>query len=183
MSSGGSQRSSTTPTPPRQAPRSPRPPRRADQSIFIDMFGDPVSNERGWTDGFVSHFVGGFEGGRNIVGSDDQDGGYRVLKVSAVTSLAYRESESKPLPPGYIPPSNHLVREGDLLFSRADTSELVGATTIVSATDGRRALPGKLWRLTWRDGSAAVPRYVESLFQRQSFRRKCPSGQQGRVDR
>ncbi|MFD6859289.1 restriction endonuclease subunit S [Rhodococcus sp. NPDC060090] len=142
------------------------------QSIFIDMFGDPASNDRGWSAGFVSDFVDGFEGGRNIVGSDDQDDGYRVLKVSAVTSLAYRESESKPLPSDYIPPSNHLVREGDLLFSRANTSELVGATAIVTATDGKTALPDKLWRFRWRDESAAVPRYVESLFQRPSFRRK-----------
>ncbi|MGN5237754.1 restriction endonuclease subunit S [Rhodococcus sp. SJ-3] len=142
------------------------------QSIFIDMFGDPISNDRGWPVGFVSDFVDGFEGGRNIVGSDDQGDGYRVLKVSAVTSLAYRESESKPLPSDYVPPSNHLVREGDLLFSRANTSELVGATAIVTATDGKTALPDKLWRFKWHDESAAVPRYIESLFQRPSFRRR-----------
>lgn len=142
------------------------------QSIFIDMFGDPVANNRNWTAGTVGDFVDRFEGGRNIVGSDDPDDGYRVLKVSAVTSLSYRESESKPLPAGYVPPANHLVQPGDLLFSRANTSELVGATALVTDTDGRTALPDKLWRFKWKDEHAAAPGYVAALFQRPSFRRK-----------
>ncbi|BAD57609.1 restriction endonuclease subunit S [Nocardia farcinica] len=140
------------------------------QSIFIDMFGDPVANERNWPFGTVGDFVDRFEGGKNIVGSGDSTDGYRVLKVSAVTSLSYRESESKPLPEGYVPPSNHIVQRGDLLFSRANTSELVGATALVTETDGRTALPDKLWRFKWKNRTAAVPGYVAALFQRPSFR-------------
>ncbi len=142
------------------------------QSIFIDMFGDPVVNERKWPAGVIGDFVDRFEGGKNIVGSGDSADGYRVLKVSAVTSLSYRESESKPLPEGYVPPTSHMVQVGDLLFSRANTSELVGATALVADTDGRTALPDKLWRFKWKDESAAVPGYVAALFQRPSFRRK-----------
>jgi len=142
------------------------------QSIFIDMFGDPVANERNWPAGNVGDFVDRFEGGKNIVGSGDSVDGYRVLKVSAVTSLSYRESESKPLPEGYVPPSNHMVQRGDLLFSRANTSELVGATALVTETDGRTALPDKLWRFKWKNEATAVPGYVAALFQRPSFRRR-----------
>ncbi|MGW6694234.1 restriction endonuclease subunit S [Rhodococcus sp. NPDC054953] len=142
------------------------------QSIFVDMFGDPVANDRDWPAGVVADFVDGFEGGRNIVGSDDTCDGFRVLKVSAVTSLSYRESENKRLPADYAPPANHLVRAGDLLFSRANTSELVGATALVTETDGRTALPDKLWRFKWKDESSAVPGYVAALFQRPSFRQK-----------
>src|SRR5690606_28106041 len=141
------------------------------QSIFIDMFGDPIANDRNWPSGTVGDFVDGFEGGRNIVGSGDSAGGYRVLKVSAVTALSYRESESKPLPEGYVPPSNHIVQKGDLLFSRANTSELVGATALVTDTNGRTALPDKLWRFKWKNEGAAVPGFVATLFQRPSFRR------------
>lgn len=141
------------------------------QSIFIDMFGDPVANDRGWPIAMVGGFVAGFDSGRNLVGNETE-GRYRVLKVSAVTSLRYRESEAKPLPAAYVPPPAHLVRHGDLLFSRANTSELVGATALVSDTDGQSALPDKLWRFRWYPDSQVSPRYVEKLFQRPSFRRK-----------
>lgn len=141
------------------------------QSIFIDMFGDPVANDREWPSRYVGDFVAGFDSGRNLVGAAEDVDAHRVLKVSAVTSLAYRESESKPLPAGYEPPVNHLVRRGDLLFSRANTAELVGATAFVSDTDGRTALPDKLWRFRWHDDSPVAPRFVEKLFQRPEFRK------------
>ncbi|MGZ5270906.1 MAG: hypothetical protein ACXWC6_09850, partial [Ramlibacter sp.] len=75
----------------------------------------------------------------------------RILKVSAVTSGEYIEAESKPTPEGYEPPSNHIVREGDMLFSRANTEELVGATAVVRSTNGRTLLPDKLWRFVWAE--------------------------------
>lgn len=142
------------------------------QSIFLNMFGDPVHNDRSWTPATVDDLVAGFDSGRNLVGNDDSDGACRVLKVSAVTSLVYRETESKPLPSGYVPPVEHIVRPGDLLFSRANTSELVGATAYVHATDGRTALPDKLWRFRWHSDARVAPRYVEKLFQQPAFRRK-----------
>ena len=73
------------------------------------------------------------------------------MKVSAVTSGEYVETESKPTPNGYEPPQNHVVRDGDMLFSRANTEELVGATAIVRATNGRTLLPDKLWRFVWAE--------------------------------
>lgn len=142
------------------------------QAIFLDMFGDPVHNDRLWTPATVADLVAGFNSGRNLVGNDGSDGTLRVLKVSAVTSLTYRENESKPLPSGYLPPSDHMVLPGDLLFSRANTSELVGATAFVYATDGRTALPDKLWRFCWHSDRQVAPRYVEKLFQQPAFRRK-----------
>ena len=142
------------------------------QVIFLEMFGDPVHNDRSWTPAAVADLVAGFSSGRNLVGHDGSDGSLRVLKVSAVTSLTYRENESKPLPSGYLPPSEHMVRPGDLLFSRANTSELVGATAFVHATDGRTALPDKLWRFCWHSDRQVAPRYVEKLFQQPAFRRK-----------
>lgn len=140
------------------------------QATFVDMFGDPVSNDRGWESGTIGSCIDGFDSGRNLIGNDDDDGGYRVLKVSAVTSLTFKNAESKPLPSGYVPPAAHLVEVGDLLFSRANTAELVGATAFVSHTDGRTALPDKLWRFRWKAVSLAAPRYVEKLFQRPQFR-------------
>ncbi|WP_332602508.1 hypothetical protein [Arthrobacter sp. S2(2024)] len=110
------------------------------QSIFHSMFsGQPAHTP-------LSDAIAGLTGGRNLVGAEDGSNPFRVLKISAVTSGRYLESESKALPDGYIPPKDHIVRQGDVLISRANTTELVGASALVESTTGTSALPDKLWR-------------------------------------
>jgi type I restriction enzyme, S subunit len=142
------------------------------QAIFVEMFGDPILNERDWPLATVADFVAGFESGKNLVADDEDDEAapYRVLKVSSVTSLSYRAEERKPLPRDYIPPPSHIVRAGDLLFSRANTSELVGATALVSETPENCVLPDKIWRFVWHDRPRAEPYFVWYLFQQRRFR-------------
>jgi len=142
------------------------------QSIFLDMFGDPVKNDRGWPTNTVGHFVAGFETGKNLVADDEDDDsdGLRVLKVSAVTLLRFRPEESKALPPGYVPPPSHFVRKGDLLFSRANTKELIGATALVDHAWEGLVLPDKLWRFLWHEEPRADPRFVHWLFRQPKLR-------------
>ncbi len=142
------------------------------QAIFLDMFGDPVRNDRGWPITPVGHFVAGFETGKSLMANDEDDGstGLRVLKVSAVTSLRFRPEESKALPPDYVPPPSHFVRKGDLLFSRANTQELIGATALVEDAPEGLVLPDKLWRFTWHGEPRADPHFVHWLFRQPRFR-------------
>ncbi len=144
------------------------------QSIFIEMFGDPVSNDRAWPWATVSDFVAGFESGKSIVADDEDasDSPYRVLKISAVTSLEYKPEHSKAMPSAYTPPASHIVRKGDLLFSRANTTELIGATAYVDETPDNLLLPDKLWRFVWFEKPRAAPLYVRHLFQQAKLRRE-----------
>src|SRR5699024_8299180 len=89
---------------------------------------------------------------------------FRVLKISAVTTGAFKAWESKPLPAKYQPPPSHLVRQGDLLMSRANTTELVGAVAYVHDTPSNLALPDKIWRFDWREPES-VPLFYHALFQ------------------
>lgn len=153
-------------------------------ALFVDMFGDPATNPKGWNIVPVSSFVSGFEGGKNIKAAGDAEvaGTYRVLKVSAVTYGEYRPSECKPLPAGYVPPNEHFVRAGDLLFSRANTEDLVGATTYVFETPPNLLLPDKLWRFVWPKERSAEPLFIWSLFQNRAIRAqmsKLASGTSG----
>jgi type I restriction enzyme S subunit len=132
-------------------------------ALFIDIFGDPASNPKGWAVRKVSDFVTRFEGGKNIQAGSENGSDYRILKVSAVTSGTYRESESKPSPDAYTPPPSHIIRAGDMLFSRANTVELVGATAIVEKTNGKTLLPDKLWRFVWKEPVESS--YMHALFQ------------------
>jgi type I restriction enzyme, S subunit len=144
------------------------------QSLFLDMFGNPVENERGWQITSVSDFVAGFESGKSLVADDEDDSSsaFRVLKVSAVTSLEYKPEQSKAVPSNYMPPKSHIVRAGDLLFSRANTTELIGATAFVAATPDNLLLPDKLWRFVWHQPTRTAPLYVRHLFQQPKFRQE-----------
>lgn len=137
-------------------------------SIFHDMFGNPDEAAEIVPFGEVA----GLSGGRNLVADDvDTDSPYRVLKISAVTSGKFKPKESKPLPKEYEPPSDHLVRRGDLLISRANTAELVGAVAYVDETPPNLALPDKIWRFEWRT-TDRVPTFYHALFQTSSIRRR-----------
>ena len=139
-------------------------------ALFLDMFGDPATNPKGWPLRRVGDFVDRFEGGKNFLAGSEGCTRFQILKVSAVTTGLYIEEESKPTPEGYTPPSNHLVKLGDMLFSRANTVGLVGATAIVEATNGKTLLPDKLWRFVWAE--PVEVRYMHALFQERSVRRE-----------
>ena len=144
------------------------------QAIFRDLFGDSTTNSKGWPMVPVSSFVSRFEGGRSME-SDSNEAAMtrnRVLKISAVTTCYFKPDETKPVPDEYEPPADHFVKPGDLLFSRANTSELVGAVALVAGCASNLLLPDKLWRFVWRDDSKVEPRYIWALFQTPAIRRE-----------
>ena len=150
------------------------------QAVFIDMFGDLASNDRGWPVLSVADFVDRFESGKSIAaGPDETPGGLRVLKVSAVTSRSYKADESKPVPAGYLAPETHRVRPGDLLMSRANTTELVGACAYVETTPDGLLLPDKLWRFVWHDAPKVEPLYVWRALQDRDVRRQIEDAATG----
>lgn len=115
-------------------------------AAFVERFGDPDQASRTISLGEIATLVGG----RNLVAEDQsQETPFRVLKISSVTSGVFRPSESKALPPDYVPPSAHMVHPGDLLMSRANTAELVGATAMADEVDSNLALPDKIWKFVW----------------------------------
>ena len=141
-------------------------------ALFNKVFGDPATNPMGWAVRPLGEVVAGFEGGRNLQADAESgaDGVLRILKVSAVTSGSFRATEAKPAPPGYIPPAHHFVRDGDLLFSRANTAELVGATALVRNPPPTLLLPDKIWRILWRDPSQVTPKFLLAWFKQPGIR-------------
>jgi type I restriction enzyme S subunit len=142
------------------------------QSIFLDMFGNPMANERGWPVVSVADFVDGFESGKNLVADDlsNRASPYRVLRTSAITSLRFRPDQTKPVPQDYEPPLRHFVKDGDLLFGRANTGELIGATALVNGVGSNVLLPDKIWRFKWPLAAASDPTWVMHLFRTPAFR-------------
>lgn len=152
------------------------------QATFIEMFGDPVRNPKGWDLVKVGEVVDEFIGGKNIECPDDSESKYKILKVSAVTSKFYKPNESKFAPNNFAPNPLAVVQQGDLLFSRANTTELVAATAYVWDTPENIVLPDKLWKFSISDDSKVNKLYLWDLFKNIEFRNelsKLSSGTSG----
>ena len=133
-------------------------------ALFLKMFGDPATNPMGWPVKPLSEAVDRIEAGWSA-GSETRErrlGEFGVLKVSAVTSGTFLPKEYKTVPS--VPDSRSLVtpKRGDLLFSRANTRELVAATCLVDTDYPYLFLSDKLWRLVPRGNIATTP-YLREL--------------------
>lgn len=138
-------------------------------ALFLDMFGDPVTNPRGWHQAELGDLIAGFEGGKNIQAGSGASS-LRILKVSSVTSGVFRPEESKPAPDRYEAPTEHYVRPGDLLFTRANTADLVGATALVEDVSPNTLLPDKIWRFRWLEPSPVLQLFLFHVLQNPSVR-------------
>jgi hypothetical protein len=87
------------------------------------------------------------EAGRSFGGAAAPASGeqWGVIKVSAMTWGTFREQENKAVPTDSVNPC-YEIRPGDLLVSRANTSDYVGAPVLVGAVRLRRSHPRRMAR-------------------------------------
>ncbi|MEW5352993.1 restriction endonuclease subunit S [Streptomyces sp. 16-176A] len=144
------------------------------QSIFLDMFGDPVSNDRGWERVRMGDLLASIESGKSPQCLDRQaaDGEWGVLKLGAVTQRVYLQDENKALPSGVVPDARHEVRAGDLLFTRKNTPNLVAASAYVRSTRSRLLMPDLIFRLVVADNAPVDKVYLHALLTQAGKRRK-----------
>jgi len=153
------------------------------QSLFYTMFGDPVTNPMGWGKSEFGNHIESILGGTSVGGNVQElkNGEYAVLKISAVTSGAFLASEYKVVQESDLPDEFIHPRMGDLLFSRANTRELVGAVCIVDSDYTNLFLPDKLWKIKLRENSLTTY-FVKFLLSHDGFReslRKVATGTSG----
>jgi type I restriction enzyme S subunit len=148
------------------------------RAVFLDMFGDPVTNPKEWevkplSAGIRSISSGWSASGENRPCSDGEKG---VLKISAVTSGVFKPEENKTVPLDQIPDGKKLLfpKRGDLLFSRANTRELVAASCIVMTDVENVFLPDKLW-LIETDQNKLLPEFLNYLLWQPRFKERLTS--------
>jgi type I restriction enzyme S subunit len=101
-----------------------------------------------------------------------------VVKVSAVTWGRFDPRQSKTLPPDYTPPEKARIRTGDLLISRANTLELVGAVVLVDHEPKGLFLSDKILRLVLdEDSKKWVLWYLRSPFGRKQIQNLATGNQ------
>ena len=107
--------------------------------------------------------------------ADPEDWG--VLKVSAVKNGAFIESENKQLPAEVEPERRYEIRGGDLLITRANTPQLVGAAAVAHNPRGKLMLCDKIFRVkTTRD---LVPEFLVLVSLGTRIRDMCAESSHG----
>ncbi len=119
------------------------------QSIFLEMFGDPVTNPKGWEVGEIADLVSEVKYGTS---SKAKDGGeLEYLRMNNITykgdmdysKLKYIDLTTQEL-------KKYTTKKYDLLFNRTNSKELVGKTGIV-LDDKTRAIAGYLIRIRLKE--------------------------------
>ncbi|MBK9466493.1 MAG: restriction endonuclease subunit S [Pseudomonadales bacterium] len=103
-------------------------------AIFIDMFGDPARNPKGWPVANLGEALLSVDYGCSVKASAD-GAGLPIIRMSNVTyagNLDLDDLKYVELPPNEI--EKYGLQEGDLLFNRTNSKELVGKTAL---WDGR----------------------------------------------
>jgi type I restriction enzyme S subunit len=93
-----------------------------------------------------------------------------VLKLGAVTWGTYKDEENKALPSSVAPDPALEVKPGDLLFTRKNTRELVGASAYVYSTRPRLLLSDLIFRLRIRP-DCVLPQFLHRQLSMPSKRR------------
>ncbi|MBO1926203.1 restriction endonuclease subunit S [Thiomicrorhabdus sp. 6S2-11] len=147
------------------------------KSVFLEMFGDPVRNEKGWNKKIFKDLLSSIDSGKSPKcearpAIDDEWG---VLKLGAVTRCEFEHSENKALPYDVLPEIKHEVKVGDLLFSRKNTYELVAACAYVFETRPKLLMPDLIFRFIFKDDAEINPIYVWKLLINDSQRKVIQS--------
>lgn len=107
-----------------------------------------------WRHGSVAELIEGIDAGKNLRCEErppevNETG---IVKISAVTWGTFDPSKSKTVAPGTQLPDSTRIKAGDLLISRANTLELVGATVLVEEAPTNLHLSDKVLRLRAKPG-------------------------------
>ncbi|MBF6441287.1 restriction endonuclease subunit S [Nocardia farcinica] len=143
------------------------------QSIFIDMFGDATTIHTNWPKTALNDILLAIESGRSPTcharpANDDE---YGVLKLGAVTYGRFDPSQNKALPEEVEPDVRHEVKTGDLLFTRKNTADLVGAAALVRKTRAKLLLPDLIFRLRIDPASKMNSAYLQAVLMYPPIRR------------
>jgi type I restriction enzyme S subunit len=139
------------------------------KSVFVEMFGDPIKNEKEWDKIKLKDVVAKIESGWSPKAQNEPAiDGWGVLKLSAVTGGSYNEHKNKAFLEGVEPKEDLEVKVGDLLFTRKNTRELVGDSAYVFETNSKLMLPDTIFRFVTKDNINKI--FLWTLFSNKNFR-------------
>ena len=145
------------------------------KSRFIEMFGKIESNSSSWNMVKLNQVIKSCEAGWSGSGiqRQKQENEVAVLKVSSVTKGYFDFHEYKVLNDQKNIKKYIYPQKNDLIFSRANTRELVGATAIIDKDYPKFILPDKLWRIKLNNNINIY--YIKYILSDNFYRKKISS--------
>ena len=145
------------------------------QSIFLDMFGDPATNPKGWPVRTIRDLLESASYGTSE--KAEATGEFPVLRMNNITRTGEMDfTELKYMDLKEDQRERYLVRTGDVLFNRTNSAELVGKTAICREANPM-AYAGYLIRL--RVNRKYEPEYVaaflNTVYSKRVLRSMCKS--------
>jgi type I restriction enzyme S subunit len=127
------------------------------QATFLEMFGDPVTNPKGWEVGQIGDLMASVNYGTSKK-AHPTDGAFPILRMGNITYQGGWDLEDlKFIDLDQSEQQKHLVHKGQLLFNRTNSKDLVGKTAVYRR-DAPMAFAGYLVRAITND--RANPEYV-----------------------
>ncbi|MCL2908244.1 restriction endonuclease subunit S [Shewanella fodinae] len=146
------------------------------RSVFLEMFGDPVTNPKGWTVGTIRDLVTSVNYGTSAKASET-DGEFPILRMGNITyegkwdftDLKYIDLSEKDQ-------DKYLAKKGDLLFNRTNSKELVGKTAVFNEEESM-AIAGYLIRVRTNElgNPWYISAYLNSIHGKQTLLNMCKS--------
>jgi type I restriction enzyme S subunit len=144
-------------------------------NTFSDLFGNVANNDKKWKLMKFGECLEKIESGESPVCEGTprpNDSHQGVLKLSAVTYGIFNPKENK-LFQGTLN-KTIVVNKGDLLFTRKNTKDLVGATAYVFDNQKNLLLPDLIFKLNLKK-NIVLPQYIWKLFLDKGFKGKVTS--------
>ena len=146
---------------------------------FVEMFGDPVSNPFEWDIVAFDDCLESIENGKSFVCDSvaRADGKPAILKLSAATHGVYKPEENKAIINEEDFVESAEVHDGDLLFTRKNTPELVGMAVYVESTPKKLMMPDLIFRLNTKTNCNKI--FMWKLINHDLYRSQIESAASG----
>lgn len=145
------------------------------QAIFIDMFGDPVKNEKGWEIGTIRDIVAEVKYGTSKPA--DPNGSIPYLRMNNITyGGEWDLKDLKFINLDEDEYEKYIIKNGDLVFNRTNSKELVGKTAVYNF-DNEVAIAGYLIRVRANDKGNPyyISGYLNSKHGKKTLEGMCKS--------
>lgn len=145
------------------------------QSIFIEMFGDPATNPKGWPICKIGDLLESASYGTSEKSSSE--GRFPVLRMNNITRFGDIDlTDLKYMDLAESEYERYLVKSGDVLFNRTNSADLVGKTAVYRYADSV-AYAGYLIRLRANadNDPEYLGRFLNTAFAKKMLRGMCKS--------
>src|SRR5688572_14905599 len=143
-------------------------------ALFYKMFGDAEVNEKKWETKSLNELLSKIDSGWSPVCLERSvmENEWGVLKLGALTSCQYDDTQNKSFPKELEPRPELEVKARDVLFSRKNTHNLVAACVFVFETRPKLMLSDLTFRLCIRDENELLPEYLWQVMIQPNKRKK-----------